>query len=59
VQKTCTNVTCHISQGNTSYTGTDSLTRFEVLRWGSPYYASGTSDPVTGRTTCNGCHRVM
>jgi predicted CxxxxCH...CXXCH cytochrome family protein len=59
IQKTCTNVTCHISQGNTSYTGTGSLTRFEVLRWGSLYYASGTSDPVTGRTTCNGCHRTM
>ena len=58
VQKTCTNVTCHMAQGNTSYTGTTPATRFEVLRWGAPYYVS-TNDPATGRTTCTACHRNM
>ncbi len=58
VQKTCTNVTCHMAQGNTSYTGTDPSTRFEVLRWGAPYYVS-TNVPATGRTTCSACHRGM
>jgi predicted CxxxxCH...CXXCH cytochrome family protein len=58
LQKTCTNVTCHMAQGNMGYTGTDPSTRFELLRWGAPYYVS-TNDPATGRTTCSACHRGM
>jgi predicted CxxxxCH...CXXCH cytochrome family protein len=57
VNKTCTNVTCHIEQGNTSYTGSTPQTRFEALQWGALYYASGTIDPAIGRTTCQTCHR--
>jgi predicted CxxxxCH...CXXCH cytochrome family protein len=58
VNKTCTNVTCHIEQGNTSYTGSTPQTRFEPLQWGSLYYASGGPvDPAIGRNTCQTCHR--
>jgi predicted CxxxxCH...CXXCH cytochrome family protein len=59
IQKTCTNVTCHLEQGNTSFTGSTPATRFEALRWGSRYYASGTIDPAIGRTTCQTCHRRL
>jgi len=54
--KTCTNVTCHMSQGNTAYTGTTPSDEFLPLRWGNTYYYSG-SDPETGVGTCSACHR--
>jgi predicted CxxxxCH...CXXCH cytochrome family protein len=54
--KTCTNVTCHMSQGNTAYTGTTPNDKFLPLRWGNTYYYSGT-DPGTGIGTCSTCHR--
>jgi predicted CxxxxCH...CXXCH cytochrome family protein len=55
--KTCTNVTCHMSQGNTSYTGDTIETRFYKLQWGSTYYYMQT-DPATGIGTCSACHRM-
>jgi predicted CxxxxCH...CXXCH cytochrome family protein len=54
--KTCSNVTCHMSQGNTAYTGTGLSDRFLPLRWGNTYYYLGT-DPETGIGTCSTCHR--
>lgn len=54
--KTCTNVTCHQSQGNTSYTGTGPNGFFK-LQWGTTYYYDGTVDPATGVSACSACHR--
>ncbi|MEI6226486.1 MAG: hypothetical protein WCS72_17205, partial [Deltaproteobacteria bacterium] len=62
--KTCTNVTCHMSQGNTAYTDPVILTdpanrntRFLKLQWGATYYYDGTADPATGVSACSSCHR--
>ena len=57
VQKTCTNVTCHMSQGNTAYTGSGVNDRFIDLRWGTPYFYNS-ADPTYGVTTCSKCHRM-
>jgi hypothetical protein len=55
--KTCTNVACHMSQGNTNYVGDVGPDRFIKLQWGSTYYADGTYDPVTNESACTLCHR--
>ncbi len=55
--KTCTNVACHLAQGNTSYTATSGRLRFEELPWGKPFYYY-TTDPVVGGSSCTKCHRT-
>lgn len=55
--KTCTNVACHLAQGNTKYAGSTPRTVFEPLPWGLPWYYVGI-DPATGRNSCTKCHRT-
>jgi predicted CxxxxCH...CXXCH cytochrome family protein len=57
VTKNCTNVACHQSQGNTSFTGSTYQTQFMPLQWGMPIYYY-TADPATGRSSCTKCHRT-
>jgi predicted CxxxxCH...CXXCH cytochrome family protein len=55
--KTCTNVACHLSQGNTNRNGLTIADRFYPLQWGATHYYMGT-DPATGVIGCNLCHRM-
>ena len=55
--KTCTNVACHLSQGNTNRNGQTIQDRFYPLQWGATHYYMGT-DPATGVVGCNLCHRM-
>jgi predicted CxxxxCH...CXXCH cytochrome family protein len=58
--KTCTNVACHGSQGNTAYTGLADYrdlnkAGFYPLRWGATNWRS--ANPADGEFACQECHR--
>jgi hypothetical protein len=54
INKTCSNVACHLRQGNTN---PGNAGRFVELKWGAMHYYYGT-DPVTGVIGCNSCHQM-
>jgi hypothetical protein len=54
--KTCTNVACHLSEGNDLYLNGTGSGRFLTLQWGRTYYQS--TDPRLGTNTCSACHRM-